>query len=126
MTYRLYNEELGFLHSTVYTSLDEAAKSCASKCRAHTVCACDDDGNYIRKMRYSFNKGEWFVPEFSLVGVDGNAFCIMAYVNEAMRKCDVPAIERNAYAREATSGDYDNLLAVSQKEIDLLNARFNN
>lgn len=61
--------------------------------------------------------------QFTLVGLDGNAFCIMAYVNEAMRKCGVPPKERNAYTMQATGGDYNNLLAVSQGVLDRLNER---
>lgn len=61
-------------------------------------------------------------PKYTLVGLDGNAFCIMAYVNEAMRKNGIPPVERNEYTRRATSGDYNNLLAVSQEVLDRLNS----
>ena len=55
---------------------------------------------------------------YTLVGVDGNAFCVMAYTSEAMRHCGVEPKTRNAYIAMATSGDYNNLLATS---VDVLN-----
>lgn len=59
--------------------------------------------------------------KFSLVGVDGNAFSVLAYVNMAMRKCGKSPKERNAYMRDATSSNYDYLLAKSQEIINQLN-----
>ena len=61
-------------------------------------------------------------PKFSLTGLDGNAFCIMAYVSEAMRKSGVQPACRNEYVKQATGGDYDNLVTVSQGILDKLNA----
>lgn len=61
-------------------------------------------------------------PKFSLTGLNGNAWCIMAYVTEAMRKSGVQAAKRNEYVKQATGGDYDNLVAVSQGILDRLNA----
>ena len=69
------------------------------------------DGHYIMAQ-----------PKYTLEGLDGNAFCIMAYVNEAMRKEGKPPKERNAYTKEVTTGDYDNLLAVSQSVLNELNS----
>jgi hypothetical protein len=45
-----------------------------------------------------------------LVGEDGNAFSILARVATAMRRQGVSVLEVNAFRRDATSGDYDNLL----------------
>ncbi len=45
-----------------------------------------------------------------LVGEDGNAFSIIARVATAMRRQGVSVLEVNAFRRDATSGDYDNLL----------------
>lgn len=61
--------------------------------------------------------------QFSLVGVDGNAFSIIAYVNMAMRQCGKSPRERNAYMQDAMgSGDYCMLIAKSQDMIDTLNS----
>lgn len=59
--------------------------------------------------------------KYDLVGIDGNAFCIMAYVVNAMRECRFSKDERQAYYNEATSGDYDHLLCVSIGMIDKCN-----
>lgn len=51
-------------------------------------------------------------PEISiqLVGEDGNAFSILARVNQALRRAGVDSAEREAFMAEAQSGDYGNLL----------------
>ncbi|GMO25265.1 MAG: hypothetical protein Pg6A_12590 [Termitinemataceae bacterium] len=58
---------------------------------------------------------------YDLVGVDGNACCIMGYVARAMRECKKSKAEIDAYRKDATSGDYNNLLAVSVAMVDALN-----
>lgn len=45
--------------------------------------------------------------------VDGNAFSIMGVVTRAMKQHGLPASEVDAYRKEATSGDYDHLLATT-------------
>jgi hypothetical protein len=47
-----------------------------------------------------------------LVGQDGNAFSILGRVSKAMRRAGVPKPERDAFFKEATSGDYDHLLGT--------------
>ena len=64
--------------------------------------------------RYSMEK-------YCLVGVDGNAFAIMAYVVNAMHECGKSADEALAYQKAAMSGDYNNLLCESMKVINRLN-----
>jgi hypothetical protein len=59
--------------------------------------------------------------KYDLVGVDGNAFSIMAYVVNAMRKEKRPVEEQKSYQKRAMSGNYDNLLSESVKMIDELN-----
>ena len=59
--------------------------------------------------------------EYSLVGIDGNAFSIMGYVIKAMRKEGKTKEEIDAYSGIAMSGDYDNLLSASQTIIEELN-----
>ena len=57
---------------------------------------------------------------FTLAGIDGNAFNILGHVSQALRKSGLKSdIEK--YMAEATSGDYNHLLAVSQKYIDRAN-----
>lgn len=48
-----------------------------------------------------------------LVGVDGNAFSVIAAVRQALRRAGASKEYRDAYLAEAMSGDYVYLLAVS-------------
>lgn len=50
-----------------------------------------------------------------LVGEDGNAFAVLGRVKAAMKKSMVPAAEIRAFIEEATSGDYNHLLATAMK-----------
>ena len=59
--------------------------------------------------------------KYNLVGVDGNAFTIMAYVLKAMKECKMSKEEQSDYQTKAMNGDYNNLLAVSAEMIDLCN-----
>ena len=52
-------------------------------------------------------------PTVPLVGEDGNAFAIMGRVQRALRNAGYTDDEVRQYHREATSGDYDHLLAVT-------------
>ncbi len=54
-----------------------------------------------------------------LTGKDGNAFFILGTVINAMRKAKVPAEDIAAFQEEATSGDYDNLLATAMKYVNV-------
>ena len=54
-----------------------------------------------------------------LVGRDGNAFAILGRVQEALRRGKVPQEERDVFIKEATSGDYNNLLATCMKWVDV-------
>ena len=54
-----------------------------------------------------------------LVGRDGNAYVILGLVNEALRRAKVPAEERGNFQREATSGDYDNLLRTAMRWVNV-------
>lgn len=47
-----------------------------------------------------------------LAGLDDNAFSILGRVSGALRRGGVPEQERSAFMKEATSGDYDHLLAT--------------
>ena len=50
-----------------------------------------------------------------LVGQNGNAFNILGICLRAMREADLPQEERDAFEKEATSGNYDHLLATCVK-----------
>jgi hypothetical protein len=54
-----------------------------------------------------------------LTGSDGNAFSIMAKVKQAMKKNGVPKEEIDKYVVESMSGDYDNLLCVAMKYVNV-------
>lgn len=58
-------------------------------------------------------------PKVKLIGKDGNAFAIMGVVSAALRKAgfDKPYIDE--YMRESMAGDYDNLLCVAMKYVDV-------
>jgi len=58
-------------------------------------------------------------PVVKLTGHDGNAFAIMGRVKKALRHngADKEYIDR--YLNEATSGDYNNLLAVCMNYVDV-------
>lgn len=58
---------------------------------------------------------------YSLIGVNGNAFSIVSYVSEAMRKCIKTRKEIEIYQNEALSSTYEYLLSVSMDMIDSLN-----
>lgn len=61
-------------------------------------------------------------PEINvpLVGEDGNAFSILGRVKRIMREAGLPDSEWEAFHSEATSGNYDNLLATVMRwfEVD--------
>ncbi len=57
-------------------------------------------------------------PVVQLVGTDGNAFAIMGKVARALREAGKPELVK-AYIDEATSGNYDHLLQVTMKYVDV-------
>lgn len=50
-----------------------------------------------------------------LIGQDGNAFMIVGRVSGELKRAGVPKEEVDQYIEEATSGDYDHLLATTMK-----------
>jgi hypothetical protein len=54
-----------------------------------------------------------------LVGEDGNAFAIMGRVISAMREAGVPQKEIAKYMKESMAGDYDHLLMVALRWVDV-------
>ena len=61
------------------------------------------------------------MKRYTLVGVDGNAFCVMGYVANAMKKAKMTREEISEYQKDAMSSDYDHLLAVSAEMIEIVN-----
>lgn len=67
--------------------------------------------------------------KYKIVGINGNAYCIMGYVSTAMaQECeamgwDAAALkkEKDAYLNDAMSGDYNHLVAVSADMVDRIN-----
>jgi hypothetical protein len=54
-----------------------------------------------------------------LTGTDGNAMSIIGRVTTSLRKGGVGNDEINAFATEAMSGDYDNVLATAMRWVDV-------
>lgn len=59
--------------------------------------------------------------KYDLVGVDGNAFSVMAYVARAMKEMGYPSDAIDCYKEEARSGDYNHLLCLSATMVDNCN-----
>ena len=59
--------------------------------------------------------------KFDLVGIDGNAFNIMAYVKTAMREAGFSREEMSEYVEDCMRGDYDRLLAISAEMVERCN-----
>jgi hypothetical protein len=58
-------------------------------------------------------------PTVKLIGQDGNAFAIMGRVKQALRRAGADKEYIDKYLSEATSGDYNHLLAVSMEYVDV-------
>ena len=58
---------------------------------------------------------------YTLVGINGNAYSIMGYVRAAMDDANMTNDDIDAYVKDATSSDYNHLLAVSCEMIDRVN-----
>lgn len=58
---------------------------------------------------------------YTLVGVDGNAYAIMGYVRNAMKREDKTKEEIEAYTKDAMSSNYYHLVAVSVEMCEKLN-----
>lgn len=60
--------------------------------------------------------------KYNLIGIDGNAFSVLGYVSNAMRREGYSRAEIDAYMTDAKSKDYSHLLCVSAEMVDKLNA----
>lgn len=66
-------------------------------------------------------KGDKSMREkYTLVGVDGNAFCIMGYTARALRNEGLGG-KINEMQERAMSGDYYNLIRVCLEYVDMAN-----
>lgn len=54
-----------------------------------------------------------------LTGRDGNAFAIMGAVKREMRRANLSPDQIQEYLDEARSGDYDHLLQVTMKYVNV-------
>lgn len=61
------------------------------------------------------------MANYTLVGIDGNAYVVMGYVRRAMRAEGKSAEEIDAYIADAESSDYGHMLRVSMAMLDELN-----
>ena len=64
------------------------------------------------------------MDKYSLIGVDGNAYSIMGYTANALKQESLGHLVNQMY-KEATSGDYNNLICVCMKYIDIANNAIN-
>ena len=58
-------------------------------------------------------------PTVKLIGQDGNAFAIMGSIKQALKSAGADKEYIDKYLSEATSGDYDHLLAVSMEYVNV-------
>lgn len=58
---------------------------------------------------------------YTLIGINGNAYNIMGYVRDAMHDAKMTNDDIDSYIKDATSSDYNHLLAVSCEMIDKVN-----
>lgn len=57
--------------------------------------------------------------EVELVGGDGNAMVIISKVTKALKRAKVDKTEIDAFVAEATSGDYNNVLATAMAWVEV-------
>ncbi len=58
-------------------------------------------------------------PTIKLFGQDGNAFSIMGNIKRALKRTGADKEYIDKYLREATSSDYNHLLTVSMKYVNI-------
>lgn len=54
-----------------------------------------------------------------LTGSDGNAFAIIGKMRRALKRSGVPAGQIEEFCEEATSGDYNHLLATCMRWVNV-------
>ena len=70
-------------------------------------------------IKHTDDKPERVRPRVRLVGTDGNAFAVLGRVFRALREAGWSQEERDAFQKEATSGDYNHLLGTVMKHLDV-------
>ena len=60
--------------------------------------------------------------KYTLVGVDGNAYSVMGYTSRALKNEGLENLV-NKMQKEATSGNYQNLLAVCMDYVERANEK---
>lgn len=60
--------------------------------------------------------------KYTLIGVDGNAYAVMGYTARALKREGLYDLVDQMH-KEAMSGDYDNLLMVCMKYVDMANEK---
>lgn len=63
------------------------------------------------------------MKEYSLIGVDGNAYSLMGYTANAMKHCGFGADEIDAMISDATSSDYNHLICVCDSWVSKCNEK---
>ncbi|MFC1825896.1 hypothetical protein ACFLYZ_00705 [Thermodesulfobacteriota bacterium] len=58
-------------------------------------------------------------PTIKLIGQDGNAFAVMGSVKRALKSAGADKEYIDQYISEATSGDYNHLLAISMEYVNV-------
>ena len=64
-------------------------------------------------------KGPETKPTVKLTGQNGNAFYVMGVVKNALKQAGADKEYIDKYLKEATSGDYHHLLAVSMEYLNM-------
>ena len=62
------------------------------------------------------------MAKYNLVGQDGNAYSLMGYTGRALRKEGLGDLVKEMQTK-ATSGDYDNLVAVCDEYVQMANKK---
>ena len=62
------------------------------------------------------------MAKYDLVGIDGNAFSVMGYTARALKNEGMRDLVDKMH-EEATTSDYDNLLRVCMKYVDMANEK---
>ena len=58
-------------------------------------------------------------PTVKLIGQDGNAFRVLGLCRKALRRAGWEKPQIDAFTEEATSGDYNKVLATAIKYLDV-------
>jgi len=66
------------------------------------------------------------MKEYTLSGVDGNAFAIMGYTQKAMREQKFSKEEIDEMLAKAMSSNHDNLICVCMDYLEKCNERIRN